>query len=91
MRQLTQQTLQFFSTVTWATPPEYARATGHYPIRAAYTWLDRLRRRYHWLKRGQDVRGRLQYQLTGSGAQRLLYLKSPERYKGGNHENQAQS
>lgn len=80
MRELTKQTLQFFSERDVATPPEYARAVGHYPIRAAYTWLLRLRVRYAWLRRGRDFRGRLTYRLTREGAKRLLYLKTGERY-----------
>jgi hypothetical protein len=79
MRELTKQTLQFFSERDSATPPEYASAVGHYPIRAAYTWLDRLRKRYFWLRRGMNVQGRLTYQLTGQGARRLLYLKHRQR------------
>lgn len=79
MRELTKETLQFFSERDFATPPEYASAVGHYPIRAAYTWLDRLRQRYHWLRRGMNVEGRLTYELTGAGARRLLYLKTGQR------------
>jgi hypothetical protein len=81
MRELTRETLQFFSERDQATPAEYAVAVGHYPIRAAYTWLARLRR-YACLRRRQDFRGRLAYQLTGQGARRLLYLKSQARYNG---------
>lgn len=79
MRELTKLTLQYFSEREWATPSEYASAIGHWPVDAAYTWLKRLRVRYHWLRRGLNVYGRLQYQLTGQGARRLLYMKTHPR------------
>jgi hypothetical protein len=88
MRELTKETLQFFSQVSWASPPEFARALGFWPVKCAYAWLRRLYKRYHWLRADLDARGRVIYQLTGQGARRLLYLKThPRVYKFG-HEDQ---
>lgn len=88
MRERTKETLQYFSGVAWSSPPEFARALGLYPVKDQYTWLRRLKIRYHWLRSSRDVRGRLVYQLTGNGARRLLYLKTHLRVYKRWHENQ---
>lgn len=86
-RELTLETLEFFSRVEWATPDEYMIAIAFYPRAAAYSWLYKLCKRRWWLRRSLNVAGRIQYQLTGNGARRLLYLKQRKAYNG-EHENQ---
>lgn len=85
MRELTLETLEYFSRVEWSTPDDFMVAVRCYPRPCAYSWLRRLNRN-GLLKRSLDYRGRIQYQLGAHGARRLLYLKQRKAYNGG-HEN----
>ncbi|MGA8503847.1 MAG: hypothetical protein WB683_20020 [Candidatus Sulfotelmatobacter sp.] len=65
------QTFEFFATRQWVEVPVYAVAVGMYPIRSSYRYLKKLHK-YHYLRRGHDIRGRIVYQLSPRGARWLL-------------------
>ena len=65
------QSLEFFATRQWVSVPVYAVAVRMYPIRSSYRYLKKLHK-YHYLRRGRDVRGRIVYRLSQRGARWLL-------------------
>jgi predicted transcriptional regulator len=73
-RRLKSATLEAFVSHETLRPGEYSEIVGFYPVRAAYTYLKRLRRRGYLLLR-RDWKGRLLYKISGKGARWLLWWK----------------
>jgi len=73
-------TLHIFDEYGPLSPPAWAVLAGFYPIRAAYSYLNRLRR-YQLLARSRP-RGLLMYRLTAKGAARLAWLQQQSFVKG---------
>lgn len=75
--ELKAKTLSIFATEGPLGPPEFAVFARFYPIRAAYTYLQRLHR-WGLLLRSRDARGRLLYSISPRGQRRLTWLRAKQ-------------
>lgn len=74
-------TLQLFEEHVTLTPPAWAVRAEFYPIRAAYSYLKRLSR-FGLLRRAHIRRGRVTYEITRRGRERLQWLQQQRFTKG---------
>lgn len=65
----------------WVEVPVYAVAVSMYPIRSSYRYLKKLHK-YHYLRRGRDIRGRIVYRLFTSGREMAFERPAHQDVKG---------
>jgi hypothetical protein len=72
--ELKRHALAIFENRGWLSPPTWAVLAAFYPVRAAYSYLNRLHR-WRLLERALDNRGLLLYRLSERGGRRLKWLR----------------
>jgi len=72
------RTLEILENKTWLDVPAIARKVGISPVRRAYTYLAHLED-MGLVKGGWDAAGKLHFQITERGLERLEWLRAQKR------------
>ena len=72
------RTLEILENQIWLDVPAFARKAGIRPVRRAYTYIAHLEE-LGLVTRGWDAPGKLHFQITDRGLERLQWLRAQKR------------